>query len=381
MRILIGADIVPTDKNIGLFNNGDAEELIGKEILNEFKRADFKILNLEVPLSNIQNPIPKTGPNLIAPESTIKGIKEIGPNLVTLANNHILDQGRHGLETTIKLLTQNKIGFVGAGTNLEDACRPYLFEKDNIKFAIYACAEHEFSIATETMCGANPFDPLESLDHIAGIKPHVDYLIVLYHGGKEHYRYPSPELQRICRKIIDKGADLVVTQHSHCVGCEEKWRHGTIIYGQGNFLFDGSDIECWQSGLLVSVNVTKITQDIKIEYIPLQKYSHTVRLAQNDTILRGFFSRSKEIQQNGFVQMEYEHFAKTMIPNYKNAFGGRFRQSFLFRALNKVSSHKLAERLNGFSYNNHMSLILENFIGCEAHRELLLKGLSASRRD
>ena len=65
----------------------------------------------------------------------------------------------------------------------------------------------------------------------------------IINGGKEHYRYPSPDLQKICRKFIDKGADLVVCQHSHCIGCEEKYNHGTIVYGQWNFLFDRSNIE------------------------------------------------------------------------------------------------------------------------------------------
>ena len=42
------------------------------------------------------------------------------------------------------------------------------------------------------------------------LKKQCDYVIVLYHGGKEHYRYPSPYLQKVCRKIVDKGADIVV---------------------------------------------------------------------------------------------------------------------------------------------------------------------------
>lgn len=70
-----------------------------------------------------------------------------------------------------------------------------------------------------------------------------DYTIVLYHGGKEHYRFPSPNLQKYCRKFIEKGANIVICQHSHCIGCEENYKNGKIIYGQGNFLFDDSDDE------------------------------------------------------------------------------------------------------------------------------------------
>ena len=185
-----------------------------------------------------QTPIEKFGPNLYAPKITIKGIKGLDPTLLTLANNHILDQGIKGLESTIKLLNENNIPYTGIRKNLHAANIGYTIENSGYKLGIYACAENEFSIATSTQPGANPFDPLESLDHIKALKNECDYVIVLYHGGKEHYRYPSPYLQKVCRKIVEKGADLVVCQHSHCVGSYEKYKSSTIVYGQGNFIFN-----------------------------------------------------------------------------------------------------------------------------------------------
>lgn len=80
------------------------------------------------------------------------------------------------------------------------------------------CTENEFSSATMHSAGANPFDVLESFDDVQALKEHCDYVVVLYHGGKEFYRYPSPMLQRYCRKFIEKGASLVLCQHSHCIG-------------------------------------------------------------------------------------------------------------------------------------------------------------------
>ncbi|MFP3360883.1 CapA family protein, partial [Planococcus sp. SIMBA_143] len=85
-------------------------------------------------------------------------------------------------------------------------------------------------------------------------------------GGKEHYRYPSPYLQKICRKFVEKGADIVICQHSHAVGCFEEYHNSTIIYGQGNFVFDNSNIEFWQTSILVDIN---IKDGITIDYIPI----------------------------------------------------------------------------------------------------------------
>ena len=100
MQLIIGGDLVPTQSNIDLFSNGDVNALFGEELLSLWNAADLRILNLEVPITDKEDPIAKCGPNLIAPTSTMKGIKALNPTLITLANNHILDQGSQGLKST-----------------------------------------------------------------------------------------------------------------------------------------------------------------------------------------------------------------------------------------------------------------------------------------
>ena len=135
-RIIIGADLVPTEKNYQYFKEGDAETLIGIELLRKLNSVDFTIFNLEVPLTNKKQPIEKCGPNLIASIDTIKGLKIINSNFFTLANNHILDQGKQGLDSTIEVLKQAGIAYAGAGSNLEEARKPYIIELHEIKLGI-----------------------------------------------------------------------------------------------------------------------------------------------------------------------------------------------------------------------------------------------------
>ena len=78
MKILIGADLVPTKRNISLFESGNAEELLGKELAECLNSADYRIFNLEVPLTDREQPIPKCGPNLIAPTKCIAGYQAMG---------------------------------------------------------------------------------------------------------------------------------------------------------------------------------------------------------------------------------------------------------------------------------------------------------------
>lgn len=372
MKLLIGADLVPTESNVDLFCTANGTALVGQELLKLLQEADYRIFNLEVPLTDTQAPIAKCGPALIAPTAAIAGYKALGIDCLTIANNHVMDQGEQGFYTTLQTLEENDIAYVGGGKNLEDAARPYIVDLDGKKIGIYACAEHEFSIAEECVPGANPFDPLESLDHVTELKSHCDYCIVLYHGGKEHYRYPSPNLQKVCRKLVEKGADLVICQHSHCIGCEEKYLDGTIVYGQGNFLFDHSTSEYWQTSLLVQVN-----DGFLVSYLPLVKNENTVRLAQAemaDRILTEFQARSEEIKDPAVIQKYYADFAERMRINYLVALGGK--ESLLFRALNKLTGNRLRQNRLKRRYGKGALLAVRNMIECEAHRELLLEGVS-----
>lgn len=374
--IIIGADIVPTASNIQYFENGEVNELIDDRLHNLLNDADYRILNLEVPLTDKQDPILKCGPNLIASTRSVEAIKNMKIDLLTLANNHIMDQGVQGLSSTIGTLERACISYVGAGKNLEDAAKPFFFTIKGKKYGVYACAEHEFSIADEENPGANPFDPLESLEHVEQIKSECDYTIVLYHGGKEHYRYPSPNLQKICRKLVEKGADLVVCQHSHCIGCKEEYLNGTIVYGQGNFLFDGQDNEYWNSSILL-----QIEDDRTISYIPVIKIRHGVCLADIKTaegILNNFNSRSAEIMQNNCITDRYDEFAKAYIDDYILMFSGK-EKSFMFRAMNKLLGHRLRGKFSKM-YRNKYGVEIKNFIECEAHRELILQGLEDEKK-
>ena len=372
MSILIGADLVPTESNAEIFVQGNAEKLVGSELKALLDGASYRIFNLETPLADSPTPIPKGGPNLIAPISTVKGYKALGVNLLTVSNNHILDQGVSGLRSTLKALEESSIAHVGVGDDPNEAAKPYVFSFENKKIGVYACAEHEFSIVSENTPGANPFDARYSYSHISEMKKDCDYIIVLYHGGKEHYRYPSPDLQRICRGFIDSGANLVVCQHSHCIGCEEKYGNGTIVYGQGNFLFDRSKKEEWKTGLVI-----KLDSDFNISYIPIVKNENTVLLADNkksDEIMSSFNERSKEIQINGFIEKKYSEFAMSMIDSYLGTLSGK-TQCLPYRALNKLLKGKLLHFSMSRKYNKKKLLMLINIIECEAHRELIIQAL------
>ena len=376
-KIIIGADLVPTASNYDMFKNGLLDELIGEQLKQILKNADFTIFNLEVPLTDCNSPILKCGPRLIAPTKCINGIQKINPHFFTLANNHIMDQGEQGLRSTMEILSKAGVQYAGAGSNLQEASKPYIIDNGITKIGIYCCAEHEFSIATEKKAGANPFDPLESFDHIVSLKELCDFIIVLYHGGKEHYRYPAPYLQKICRKFVEKGADLVVCQHSHCIGCEEKWEKGTIVYGQGNFLFDSLDNDFWRTSLLLSIEIGE--QGLShIEYIPIVKNGNCVMKAtsaQKKEILDTFTERNSLLKSESYVIQEYQKLSDTVLENYLSALQGKKFKNVGFKICNRLLKRKLRKWIIKRLYGKEELVQLLNYFECEAHRELIIQGL------
>lgn len=373
MTILIGGDTGPTQTNFSFFKEGNIDVLLDAALLSLLKSADHRIFNLEVPLTDTEKKIVKDGPNLIAPSYTIKGIKSLNPTVIGLANNHILDQDEQGLLNTMDLLSKNDIPYIGAGKNLADASKTWIIEKDGVRVGVYACAENEFSIAELSRAGANPFDPLESPDHIVNLKSECDFVIVLYHGGKEHYRYPSPYLQKVCRKMIEKGATLVVCQHSHCIGAFEKFSDGVIVYGQGNFLFDRHDNEYWNTGLIVKAG---FGSEMTIDFVPITKKGNGVGLSEPkvaEEILAAFNERSGKISLPGFIEAEYIKICRTAGQEYLSSIVGFGR---ILRRIDRSLNGAIIKK----TYSLKKLNLLQNYIECEAHRELVLKYLNLRRK-
>lgn len=370
-RIIIGADVVPEGMSgrdpIPYFTSGEMTNIVSQEIIDLFSSADLRVVNLECPLTDVEDKLQKSGPNIMAPTSTIKGYQTLGVDLVTIANNHILDQNISGFKSTLKTLDDAGIKYVGGGMDYEEAIKPQVFEVGGKKIGFYATCQHEFSWVQDYGSGANGFDPLYSLDHIAELKAQCDYVIVLYHAGVEHYRYTSPYEQRNCRRMIEKGADLVLMQHTHCISCEEDYKGGKIVYGQGDFIFDHSEWESARSGLLVTIDIEG--DEFKIGYIPVERNDGFVSLSNNPEILENYFKRSDEIKDPKFLEDVYYDYGRQRVHWFTNGIMGYYSSKWIRFLVEKRD----AKRGNKFMLENNRSRrLVTNYITNPAHRELYI---------
>ncbi len=156
-KLIIGGDICPIARGAKLADPACAAD-IWAGISAPLASADLRIANLECPLSDKQNPLPKSGPVLSAKPDCAKGISAAGFDALTLANNHIMDHGGEGLADTLAACADAGIQTAGAGENLAAASAPLVVEAAGIRVAILAFAENEFSAAGRDRPGACPLD-------------------------------------------------------------------------------------------------------------------------------------------------------------------------------------------------------------------------------
>lgn len=371
VSIIIGGDIVPQNYILEQAHIGIQ---VDKSIINYLEDADFRVFNLETPLTNAKKPILKQGNNFKSSPEVVYDLRKLKVNLVSLANNHALDYGEEGLIDTIKTLNNVGIEQLGGGV-CALAAKPYIFKKDGFSIGIYACTENEFSSATDKRAGANPFDPFESLDHIYNLKQNCDKVIVLYHGGKEYYPYPSPLLQKTCRKMAEKGADLVICNHSHIIGCEEDYIDSRIVYGIGDFYSSRSATVSENTGLLIKTNFgTDGQNDYSYMTVSYNDKSKTITKAENqDNIIHEFIKRSCQILQNGFINESYREFAKSMESYYLNILFGSNK------LIKNIDQRIIGGKMGKWWYNYKKRVAIQNVIECEAHRELILVALKDIR--
>lgn len=339
--------------------------------------ADYSIVNFEFPIVKTEgNPIPKCGPNLCGSMGAVEAVKYAGFKVCTLANNHILDQGAACCIETKKLLEDAGLRTVGAGTDKSEAEDILFCRQGKETLAIINCCEHEFSIATEHSAGANPLNPVSQYYKIQEAKGKADHVLVIVHGGHEHFQLPSLRMKETYRFFIDAGADAVVNHHQHCYSGYEVYKGKPIFYGLGNFLFDSpaQGYSTWNEGFMVKLHFCE--NEIKYELFPYkqccEKPSVELMKGEDKSLFFKRVARLNHIianpdQLKAELDAYYEQgkiYELSLLEPYRG------------RVLKKLYSMGI---LPSFLRGKSRYAIL-NHVACEAHRDKLVHALISSGR-
>jgi len=365
-KVLIAGDFCPHKRVESLIEKEKYSDIFGK-LRSLIESADYSIINFEctVVLNNAK-PIVKRGPNLKCSSKAIAAVKYAGFDMVTLANNHIYDFGEEGIRNTLTTCKQYGIDTVGGGTNLNDAQQTFYKYLDGKLFAVINFCEHEFTIATDKTGGSSPLNPVANYYQIFEAKRNADYVIVIVHGGHEHFQLPSPRMKETYRFFVDAGADAVLNHHQHCYSGYERYKEKPIFYGLGNFCFDldvyrNAD---WNKGYMVCLNFTD--EEIHFELIPYIQGDEIPgvipTIDKNDFLKR--IDELNEIISNDEV-------LKRDVDEYNISQGSIVINLFIpysTRLLNAIRRRLLLST----SINKSRLYKIRNIIECESHRDKII---------
>lgn len=241
MNIFFCGDIMPG----GVLPYQD--NYIAPDLMEYMKGFDFRIGTLEAAIGTglPYDPVKMNGrQNIIyARNEDFFRVKEMGFDVVSLANNHVWDLGEEGLKNTIHILKENGIKYCGAGMDIEEASRPVVIEKDGISIAILAYCMYGnkylgyVELAGKNKAGINPLDIEKVVADIKNTKQKYNKVIVLPHWGREYRFDPLPECVQMAKQMIDAGADAVLGSHTHQMQPLIKYKKKPICFSMGNFLF------------------------------------------------------------------------------------------------------------------------------------------------
>jgi poly-gamma-glutamate synthesis protein (capsule biosynthesis protein) len=202
-----------------------------------FKNDLNTVINLECPIT--KNGTPVSGKvNLSVPENHLGEI--FGQQLfaVNLANNHILDYGPEGLESTISELSQNGISYFGINKPGDDSHNPLITTYRGIKIALVSIVSESTSPVTEfdDFNYLTLLDTGEVVEKIQSVRDKVERVIVYIHWGEPDSSLPLRKDIITARELIDSGADIIIGSHAHAPQPVEKYKNGIIAYNLGNFI-------------------------------------------------------------------------------------------------------------------------------------------------
>jgi hypothetical protein len=259
VTLLVGGDVTVGhhyqtyfDEQVG--KGRSREEMFAhgfKEVKEVAESADLFLVNLECPFTEGGEKLPKNF-NFRARPEFVNTLLAGSVDVVSLANNHLMDYGPQGLVDTLMTLEQARIPYFGAGRNMAEARRPAFLTVGGVRFAFIGYfflgnrnIEPPQVYATDTTPGvAGHFSDVDVMERmlredIIAAKAKADVVLPFFHWGRESTYDPQPYQVRLTRAAIDAGAAGVLGSHPHVLQAMELHQGAPAVYSLGNFVFGG----------------------------------------------------------------------------------------------------------------------------------------------
>lgn len=264
------------------------EACMSPYLLSRMHEADIFMLNHEYTISGRGSKLNKYY-TFRANPSRMEILKQMGVDIVSLANNHIYDYGYDAFVDTLALLDENGIRHVGGGMDSEQAEKVEYYEINGIKIGFVAASRAEKNIitpqATDTQSGVFwMYDDTRLKEVVREASSQCDFLIAYLHWGTEDSEYFRQYQHNIAEELVECGVSAIIGGHPHVVQGMEFIGDVPILYSLGDFWFNGED----KYSVMVQLTVYK-NRACNVEIIPCRQQNYTIQYLETPEEQEKFF--------------------------------------------------------------------------------------------
>lgn len=213
------------------------------------RAADLTIVNLECAITaseRLWHGAPKAF-YFGAPPQAADSLAAAGVDMVSLANNHLLDYDERGLRDTLHHLREHGIASAGAGADLAAALAPAIVERDGVRFGMASFCDHqEDYAATASRPGIAYLDLSDEKAALAAFhtaleplrRAGVDWPILALHWGPNMVFRPQSSFRHLAHRAIDMGWKILFGHSAHVFHGIELYRGCPLMYATGDLVDD-----------------------------------------------------------------------------------------------------------------------------------------------
>lgn len=275
-------------------------ECITDDIRTLTNAADIFVLNHEYPVSTRGTALAGKYYTFRASPEREQILKELGCDLVSLANNHIYDYGPDAFWDTLQTLKDDGIPYMGAGENLAEAKKPVYFMVNGIKIGFLAANRSEKIIYTPEAGENSPgvvrmYDTQMMDEMIREASDQCDYLIAYVHWGTEDSPYYEEYQREIAKEFFDAGLDALIGGHPHVLQGMEYIDGKPVIYSLGDFWFNSES----KYTTIVNLDITK--DGLKsVSFVPCRQEDYKTRMLYGEDA-DAFYAYLQNLSPNAVI--------------------------------------------------------------------------------
>lgn len=239
--ILFAGDVMLASTMEQFYDTEGVEGLLSEELLSEMRDVDICMVNNEFQFSTRGTPMEDKQFTFQTNPEHVQILKDMGVDIVSLANNHTIDFGTEALQDTFATLDNAGILYAGAGDTKERAEELQVIEVNGQKFGFLAATRvipvSEWNVEFRQPGLFATYDDTRLVECIKAAKEECDFLTVYVHWGIEREAYPQDYQTAIAKNCFEAGVDLIIGAHPHVLQGIEFIDGKPVFYSLGNYVF------------------------------------------------------------------------------------------------------------------------------------------------